>query len=52
MSSTGSPFHAASKPAATIMMATAPSITPRRPTTAAMRGTTSSVAMVPAAKMA
>ncbi len=41
MNSTGSPFHAARSPAATIMVATAPSITPRRPTRAAMRGTAS-----------
>ena len=52
MSSPGSAFHAASNPAATIIVATAPSITPRRPMRAAMKRTDSSAAIVPAAKIA
>ena len=51
-SSPGSAFHAASNAAATIIVATAPSMTPRRPTRAAMKRTDNSVAIVPAAKIA
>ncbi len=52
MSSPGSAFHAASSPAASIIVATAPSITPRRPMRAAMDRTSSSEMIVPPAKMA
>ena len=52
MSSTGSPFHAARSPVATIMVATAPSITPRRPMRTAIRGTARRAVIVPAAKIA
>ncbi|MHB8693490.1 MAG: hypothetical protein ACYDHH_19815 [Solirubrobacteraceae bacterium] len=52
ISSPGSAFHAASQPAATIIVATAPSITPRRPARATMKRTYSNAAIVPAAKIA
>jgi hypothetical protein len=52
ISSPGSAFHAASKPAAAIIVATAPSITPRRPARAATNRTDSNAAIVPAAKIA
>jgi hypothetical protein len=52
MSNPGKAFHAASTPAAAIIVVTAPSITPRRPTRGAMTGTESNAAIVPAAKIA
>ena len=48
----GSAFHAASSPAATIIVATAASITPRRPMRSAMNGTAISAAIVLAAQIA
>ena len=48
----GSAFHAASNPAEAIMVATAASITPRRPMRAAIEGTDTSAAIVPQAKIA
>ena len=51
-SSPGSAFHAASSPAATIVVATAASITRRRPMRSAMNGTAISAAIVPAAQIA
>ncbi len=51
-SSPGSAFQAASSPAAAIIVATAASITPRRPMRAAMNGTAISAAIVPAAQIA
>ncbi len=50
--SPGKAVHAASKPAAAIIVTTAPSITPRRPARAATNGTDMSVAIVPPAKIA
>jgi hypothetical protein len=44
----GNAFHAASSPAATIIVATAANITARRPMRAAMYGTATSAAIVPA----
>jgi hypothetical protein len=52
MSSPGRAFHAASNPADAIIVATAPSITPRRPTRAATERIPSSAAIVPPAKIA
>ena len=52
MSSAGRSFHAASNPAATIIVATPASIAPRRPMRAAMNRSPSSVMIVPAAKIA
>lgn len=52
MSSPGRSFHAASKPAAAIIVATAPSITPRGPARAAMKRTDNNAAIVPPAKIA
>ena len=51
-SSPGRSFHAASKTAAPIIVATAASITPRRPIRRARAGTASNAAIVPAAKIA
>jgi len=48
----GSAFHAASSPAATIIVATAANITPRRPMRCATNGTAISAAIVPAAQIA
>jgi hypothetical protein len=52
MSKTGNPFDNARSAAATITVAIEPSITPRRPTSWAMRGTARSVVIVPQAKIA
>jgi hypothetical protein len=51
MRSPGRAFHAASTPAATIMVTTALTITPRRPMRAAMGWTTNKVRIVLAAKI-
>ncbi len=52
ISNPGRPFHTASTPIATIIVATAASIVPRRPIRAAMELSRSSMAIVPAAKIA
>ncbi len=52
ISSPGRAFHTASRPAASIIVATAPSITPRRPMRAARNRTEKSAAIVPAAYIA
>ena len=52
ISNPGRPFHTASIPIATIIVATAASIVPRRPIRAAMELSRSSMAIVPAAKIA
>ena len=51
-SSPGNAFHAASSPAATIIIAAEASITPRRPMRSAMNGTAISAAIVLAAQIA
>ena len=48
----GSAFHAASSPAAAIIVVTAASITPRRPMRSAMKWTAIRAAIVPAAQIA
>jgi hypothetical protein len=48
----GSAFHATRTVADTIIVASAASITPRRPMRSAMKGTTIRVAIVPAAQIA
>ena len=52
INSPGKAFQTASRTAATIMVATAVSITPRRPIRLASAGTATSAAIVPAAKIA
>jgi hypothetical protein len=52
INSPGRSFHAASTPIATIIVATEPSIMPRRPTRAAMELSLCSVAIVLPAKIA
>jgi hypothetical protein len=52
ISSPGRSFHTASTPTATIIIATAPSIMPRRPIRAAMELSRCSVAIVLPAKIA
>jgi hypothetical protein len=51
-SNPGRSFHAASSTAAAIIVATAASITPRRPMRAPIAGTASNAAIVPPAKIA
>jgi hypothetical protein len=52
ISSPGSAFHAARRPTAAIIVATAPSIAPRRPTRPTMKRTEKSAPIVPPAKIA